>query len=145
MSDDLGAAPAPRRSGRVWLAVFVVLVFVSGAAAGALAERYLMPAWAGPRGGGHAHRHGDLAARFQRDLGLSDEQRVKVEAVLAKHAERFEALQEELRPRFAAERAALLEDMRPLLSPEQAQKLDTLMKAREREHRGRREHPAANP
>jgi len=136
---------------RVWFALFVLVVFCVGLAGGILigrrlpADRSIGRFLRGPRDVGpplaplenEGRRGGPirglLVDRLSRDLDLTDEQRGKIDAALASSRTRLDALQQDVRGRFDAERRAVREAIRSVLTPEQQQKFDRI----EREGRGR--------
>lgn len=122
------------RRAAVWFAVFAVVVFAGGVAAGVLLDRFLVPP--GPlfpfaRGlrGPDPDR---LADRLARELSLDAAQQARVRAIFASRREQVRRMHQELRAdarrRFAAEQAALREELRTVLTPAQQEKFDALVK-----------------
>lgn len=123
---------------RVWFALFVLVVFCVGLAGGVLIGRRLprerpvdrvlrgprdVPPGAldGRRGG---PMRGVLVERLARDLDLTPEQRVRIDAILAAGRARLETLQRDARQRFDDEGRGLRAQIRDVLTPEQQRKFD---------------------
>ena len=133
---------------RAWFALFVLVVFCVGLAGGILIGRRLPgerpfdlllrgPRDFGPPLAGDGRRGGPLRGRLierlSRDLDLTTEQRTKIDAALAASRSRLDAMQNNVRDNFDAERRAIREEIRNVLTPAQQQKFDQV----ERDSRGR--------
>ena len=113
---------------KLWFAGFVVLVFGIGVGAGMAVDRYVLYGVStdgpGSRDGGRFRTPPpptEVADRMTRELGLSAEQRVEIEAVFARGAERLEAFRQQSREQFDSLRAQLHEEIEAVLTPEQRQ------------------------
>ena len=119
------------RGTQVWMAAFVIVVFVCGLAAGALlGPRFgpggqpgfdRRPPGMGFRGPGS--RGPRLVERIAEDLALSEEQRTELEKVFTARRERFRAINEEVRERFETERGELRAALEEILTAEQLEQL----------------------
>ncbi|MDE2039817.1 MAG: hypothetical protein KGO96_08670 [Elusimicrobia bacterium] len=74
----------------------------------------------------HAPDPARLAQRFSRELGLSDPQRLSVQAALEASAGRLRSLREETAAKFKAIRAQTRSDIRAMLTPEQQKRFDEM-------------------
>lgn len=72
----------------------------------------------------------DFLQRMERELGLSPEQKERVEKALAESHKRTRALWEPLQPQFRSEVARVEGEIRSCLKPEQVSKFDELIKPR---------------
>lgn len=148
---------------RIWFALFVLVVFCAGVAAGVVLDRSLnrRPAVVrasdrgaprgpmesgsgGPGPGGGSRRGGGppprvLVDRLASELALTADQRTKIEEVLTARRTRLEAVQREVRDRFEAEQRSLRDEIRTLLTPEQQETFDK--NEQERSRFGRRGPP----
>ncbi len=109
---------------RIWFSLFVLAVFCVGLALGMLIGRRMAPPprpgpiferlMSGPgRGGPPPER---LLDRLQSRLGLTPEQRTRVEAIFGERRGRLERLQDEIRTRTDAEQRELREEMNKVLT-----------------------------
>lgn len=102
--------------------VAALVVFLLGAAAGALAfNAYQSWARASMRG-----QHGAHIERVFDQLQLNEEQKTKVQQILADARQQLGALRQESEPRFAEVRKQTDERLRQTLTPEQWQKFQQL-------------------
>lgn len=125
---------------RVWMALFVTLVFVCGLSIGLAAGLWFGPRGdGGPRWGGErriapgprafaAQRLLDRLAR--EDPALTDAQRARLAALLERRRESLEDVAREMRARFAAEQERLRADAAEILSPAQMEIFDRLRRPR---------------
>lgn len=117
---------------RIWIAVFVGLVFVSGLAVGHTTSTWLRDTdgLRGfrdlPQGRFESSRpiHGRLAEQLEQDPEFTDERRQQLEELLASRRARFRALNEEMRARFEEEQANLRSEMQAILTPAQMEIVD---------------------
>jgi hypothetical protein len=130
---------------QVWLAAFVVLVFVAGVATGVVigprlfasqAEPRAAVRWAGPPNFGSAGLADDAGPLVGpgRRLGPTPQQK-KLEAVLARRRERLLSFNREARDRFETEQRELRREIAEVLSPEQQRQFERWL---ERPRRGGR-------
>jgi hypothetical protein len=153
---------------RIWFALFVLVVFCAGLAGGVVLDRSLNrrpavdrafdrggprgpmgvgpggPGQGGPGPAGGPRRGGGppprvLVDRLASELGLSADQRTKVEEVLTARRTRLEAVQREVRDRFETEQRGLRDEIRTVLTPEQQETFDK--NEQERSRFGRRGPP----
>jgi hypothetical protein len=152
---------------RIWFAMFVLVVFCAGLAGGVVLDRSLTrrafdraagrggprgpmdfgpggPGPGGPGPGGGPRRGGGppprvLVDRLSSELGLSADQRTKVEEVLTARRARLESVQREVRDRFETEQRGLRDEIRTVLTPEQQETFDK--NEQERSRFGRRGPP----
>ena len=139
------------RSTQVWVAAFVVVVFVCGLAVGALL---------GPRFGsggqpgfdrrppgmglpGPGSRESRLVERIAEDLALGEEQRTELEEVFTARRERFRAINDEVRERFETERGEMRAALEEILTVEQLEQLDEEILRFREGRRGRRDDGSA--
>jgi hypothetical protein len=119
---------------RIWFSLFVLAVFCVGLASGVLLGRRMVgppgrpfgeiggPGLASGRRGGPPP--GVLLDRLNRDLGLTEDQRGRIDVVLRTSRERLDRFQQDTHDRLEAEQRALREQIRTELTPEQQQKFD---------------------
>ena len=139
MSDVESIPPAtpPRSSTKtIVIAVIVVLVaFVSGAAAGILADHVRMIR----RGHGPHDAPRMIHHLLSHRLDLTPEQDKKVKEILDRHHERIRALNESVRPQIRRELEAANAEIEAVLTPEQRAKYEKIKMRLERHgDRGRR-------
>lgn len=120
MNELLPPAPPPRRR---WLtAVLGILIFVAGAACGAglsvvvVANRIQ-----------HAIQHPEeapprIAARLKWRLGLDDDQRAKVEAIVAKHQTELMAIRREVQPKVVGQLDQVRDEISGVLTESQRER-----------------------
>ena len=125
---------------RTWFAVFVLVVFCTGAGAGMLAARFLVfppppGEGGGPRGGprGGGRGPGPLAPkeavdRLLDDLRLSPDQRAKFDQLMSDHRARLEAFYQDVQTRFETEQRDLRTAIRESFTPDQQQRFDAWLK-----------------
>lgn len=132
---------------RLWVGLFVTLVFVCGLSMGvALApllgppsvgrdgfQRSMRPG--GPRGGG-AFVSERILRRLEEDPTFTDEQRDRLTTLFTDREERFVRFNREMRQRFESERSRLRDDVATILTPEQMQQFESV-RDRARGRRGR--------
>jgi Spy/CpxP family protein refolding chaperone len=125
---------------RLWLAIFVLVVFVTGAFAGALVDRRwrvpepsaetMVPSPERPGMRGRGAEPGEIAqrntARLERALNLTPEQRGRVLDILQRRQARLRQLQEESRQLFVDEQRTLQDEISAVLTPEQRDRFQTL-------------------
>ena len=118
---------------RIWIALFVALVFVCGLSIG-----LAVTAWRGPgpgfdgmrgpfrRGGGPGGPGGPrgfvaerILDRLESDPDFTDEQRSRLETLFQERETRFREFNREMRQRFEAEQASLHDEIAAVLTPSQ--------------------------
>ena len=120
---------------KIWFALFVLVVFCAGAAAGVFVERRFdgpERSWRGggpPPGGPGSGRGGGpppeiLLRRLTDDLDLDAAQREQVGRVLRESRDRIEGLQHDVRQQFDREQQNLRDEIRKVLRPEQQQRFE---------------------
>ena len=130
---------------RVWIGLFVLVVFLAGLGAGIVAAPWL---GSGPRPGFGPGRGGPpvppisgrMLERIGSRLDLSDEQSERLSALFDARRERFRTIgremRREMRARFVAEQETLLAAIAEILTPAQMELFDAEI-ARLGEERGR--------
>jgi hypothetical protein len=116
---------------KIWFALFVLAIFGFGLATGLALGRRMgtlppegTPAFVrGPLGPGVAPRE-RLAERLDRVLGLSDDQREKVESILKARGARLAEVQREVAERTAREQRELQGEIRAILDEQQQDRFD---------------------
>jgi protein CpxP len=86
-------------------------------------------AFSGGHGFGSEEHHKHRIERLTKELGLTDEQKTKMEAIFKEQHEKFKALREETHNKLGT-----------VLSPEQMAKMDELKKQRQEHRKQRWEH-----
>ena len=119
---------------RLWVAAFVVLVFVSGLSIGlAVSARMGVgdPAigFRGPGRGGFRPGPPGLVSeriigRLEREPDFTEDQRDRLEALFTEREGRFRRFNREMRDRFEAEQASLREGVAAILTPAQMEIFD---------------------
>lgn len=119
---------------KVWFALFVLVVFCAGAAAGVfVGRRFDAPerAWrggppdpAGPPGRGGGPPPEVLLRRLTADLDLDAAQREEVGRVLRSSRDRIEGLQHDVRQQFDREQQNLRDEIRKVLRPDQRERFE---------------------
>ncbi len=131
---------------RVWVGLFVVVVFLAGLGAGIVAAPWLgfgSRSGLGPGRGGPPvpPLSGRVIERIAPRLDLSDDQRERLSALFDARRERFRSLDREmrrqLRARFAAEQETLRAAIADILTAAQMERFDAEI-VRMREERRRR-------
>ena len=113
----------------LWVALFVLVIFVAGLATGIIVTRGSPFGWFGPRPGpafvggpgasGGLFGRGRLLARISERLDLTDEQTDRLEQVFEARRERFRGQSEELRRRIGEQEEAFRNEIAGILTPEQ--------------------------
>jgi len=140
--------PRPRRgSPRLVAAIVLLAVFALGAAAGVLADRRLardrgdrregrggrLPSWVNRP----ESEHRKYWSRLHDQLGLTPDQRVAVDTLLARRARQLDAARHRMEPEMLLIMQTTRAQIDSILTPEQRQKLEEIRKER-RERRDRR-------
>ena len=124
---------------RVWIALCMVFVFVSGLSIGIAGTALIGPhMWAafgrGPLRPEVSGERRVLAAerildRLERDPDFTPAQRERVESLFAERTERLRAFNQEMRSRFATEQASLRGALADVLTPRQMSVFDETRRA----------------
>ena len=122
-------------------ALVVVVAFVGGLFVGIAGDRlYLIRTHQFfPRRAAEFAEH-RLVNRLQRELSLTDQQRVAVERIVAQRHAHVNAIWDSVRPRVRAEITAANAEIEKLLTPDQRTKFRSLQ-LRTEQHRGRGPRP----
>jgi Spy/CpxP family protein refolding chaperone len=127
---------------RVWFSLFILAVFCVGLALGLVLGRR-MPGgppqrsgiFMGPPGG--RPRGGMLIERLDRELQLTPEQKVRVQAIFDERRSHLEAVQRDIATRAEREQHELQAEVRKVLTPEQQSRFDRWLEQQPRGRRGR--------
>ncbi len=120
---------------RVWFAVFVLLIFVSGLALGVVLTRTLAqpgpfglsPMMMGRGGDGMMMRGPELRIdRLAESLGLNDSQRKELETVFQLRRERLRKFREEANSHFEAEQKEIRAQIEKILTSDQLKRFDEM-------------------
>jgi Spy/CpxP family protein refolding chaperone len=131
-------------SRKLWFALFVIVVFCLGAAAGVVADRQRSPVRRGfgvagvnrmLRGG--PPKPAEIADRMSRELNLTQGQRQELEVVFERNGDRLVQFRRETGARFDALRKQLDAEISAILTPEQREKFEAQRERRERNRPGR--------
>jgi Spy/CpxP family protein refolding chaperone len=125
---------------RLFFVLALVFVFAAGVVAGVFAERLWFakkPAFRGPsRGGVPTHD------RWSQELGLTDEQKAKIQEIFKKNEERMKDLRAEYNKfrsefdkRVGVVREELRKEIDAVLTPEQRKKQEAMIQRAREEHR----------
>lgn len=110
---------------RLWVGLFVLVVFVAGLAAGVLVRPWLSP---GPpprfgpaslRGGAPGPMGGRLLERLAADLELTPEQDLGLKAVFEARRLRLREINKEVRDLFETQQSQMNAEIAAILTPEQ--------------------------
>ena len=108
---------------RLWVGLFVLVVFVAGVGAGIVAAPWLgreLPERGIGRGGpGRPAMSGRLVDRMSSRLDLSEEQSARLRALFDARRDRFRAVNREMRERLAAEQGSFRTAIADILTPAQ--------------------------
>ena len=131
---------------RVWFSLFVLAVFCVGLAVGLVLGRRMprppdgagmfMGARGGPPGA-RSPRPGMLIERLDRELHLTDEQKVRVQSIFDGRRPHLEAIQREMATRASEEQRELQAEIRKVLTPDQQVRFDQWLEQQPRGRRGR--------
>ena len=118
---------------RIWFAIFVLVIFCTGAGIGVLGDRFLSgppppPPGAGPgRGGGRGPAPlgpKEAVDRLVDELKLSPEQRTRFDQLMFDRRDRLEEFYQDVQTRFETEQRQLRTAIRESLAPDQQQRFD---------------------
>ena len=127
---------------RVWVGLFVLVVFLAGLAAGVAAAPWLRfdprPGFGSFRGPGPPPVSSRLIERMSSTLDLTDDQTVRLEAVLDARRDTFRAISRDMRNRVEAERETFRSAIAEILTPEQMERFESEIVRMGEERGGRR-------
>ena len=119
---------------RLWVAAFVVLVFVTGLSiglavsarlgAGDPGNRFRGPGRTGFRPGPPGFVSERIIGRLAGEADFTEDQRERLEALFAEREGRFRQFNREMRERFEAEQASLHDGVATILTPTQMEIFD---------------------
>ena len=119
---------------RLWVAAFVILVFVSGLSIGLAVSAWMGdgargngfrgPGRSGLRPGPPGPVSERIIGRLEGESDFTEEQRVRLQALFAQRESRFRQFNREMRERFEAEQASLREAVAAILTPAQMEVFD---------------------
>ncbi|GEM_PF-486138 len=111
---------------KIWL--ILLSVFLLGCLTGAALDGvYRARPDAGKSGAAYQGKREAMFEDLRRDLNLSDEQAAAVRKILDETLREYEALRQEVRPRYEEARLRMQARLRALLRSEQQQRFDTKM------------------
>jgi len=121
---------------KLWFAVFVLVVFCLGAAAGVVADRYRVfgrrPFGVAGSMRGAPPKPSEIADRMSRELDLTADQRRQLEAVFQRNSDRLRQFRRETGAQFQALRTQIDSEISAILTPEQRVKFEAQRRRRER-------------
>jgi hypothetical protein len=139
----------PDSRARVWFALFVLVVFCAGAAAGIVIGRHVpprefgggMPFFGRGRGPGPMGMGGPgrgeppalpphLVEHLASELQLDDAQTTEIRRILDERRDRLDQVHREAREKFDQEQRGLHEAIRAVLRPDQREKFDRMTRGR---------------
>jgi Spy/CpxP family protein refolding chaperone len=114
---------------RLWIVVSLVLVFAAGAAAGIFAERNWFPHRPSmrPSGRGPAQGSAPTHDRWSKELGLTEDQKARMQEIFKKNDGRMNVLQADFFKQLGEIRAEMRKEMDAVLTPEQKAKQDAMI------------------
>jgi Spy/CpxP family protein refolding chaperone len=133
----------PDNRTRVWFSLFVLAVFCVGLALGLVLGRRMAPPqragmFMGPPGGpGGRPRGGMLIERLDRELQLTADQKVRVQAIFDERRSHLESVQRDIVTRAEQEQRELQAEVRKVLTADQQGKFDRWLEQQPRGRRGR--------
>jgi Spy/CpxP family protein refolding chaperone len=121
--------------GRVVAALVLLLVALAGGLAGVAADRLLLlpHMFGGPDFRRH-DRHGppppnhEFRDRFARDLGLTDDQQVRIDSIMDRQMREVRGVRRQVQPRLDSIITRTRHELDAVLTPEQRQKAEVLRK-----------------
>ena len=127
--------PGGAGRGRVIAGLVLLLVALAGGLAGVAVDRLvLLPHMFGGRDFGPRGRHGppppnhEFRDRFAHDLGLTDDQQVRIDSIMDRQMREVRAIRREVQPRVDSIISGARRELDAVLTPEQRQKAEILRK-----------------
>lgn len=119
IANEIPLVSGPRRP---WLRSLLcgLAILVSGIVIGAVAAAVMLQNRPAKDSFFRERSPEKIAAHMQKEYGLDDDQKQKVQSVLADHMKRFSDMRSEMQPRIEAEHEAFRAAMEQVLTPEQA-------------------------
>jgi Spy/CpxP family protein refolding chaperone len=115
---------------RAAIALYIALVFVSGAVLGAVGHRFYVASTSPARPSPEDVRK-RITAEYQQRLKLTDDQLAKLNIIMDETRARIEETRQKLHPAYQKIREEQQEKFRDLLTPDQRQEYDKIRKERE--------------
>ena len=135
-------------STRMWVGLFVLVVFVAGLAAGVAVRPWIMmgprqarvgmPRTAPPPGGPPARMTERLLDRIADDVDLTAEQDQQLREVFGRRQQRMRDINDEVRAQFETEQAQMNAEIAAILTPEQMEIFENEIVRMRRDRRGPR-------
>lgn len=122
---------------KLWFAIFVIVILVIGFGAGVASDRYLLLGRRPFGGRPGPPKPTEIAVRMSQELGLSADQRMRLEAVFERNGDRLEKFRAQTRAEFERLRNQLDTEISAILTPEQRAKFEEQRKRRGRAPGGR--------
>ncbi|MXZ72105.1 MAG: hypothetical protein F4Z04_11490 [Acidobacteria bacterium] len=129
-----------------WVALFVLVIFVTGLAAGIIVTRSSPFGWFGPRPRPPAFAGREMSGppmrqrlmqRISERLDLTDQQEERLEQVFEARRERFRAEREAMRQRIETEEETFRSEIADILTPEQLETFNAVIVRLDDERRRR--------
>lgn len=125
-------------SSRIRATALLLLVFAAGGAAGVAGERlWLGRAAAGEAAGESDGRRATVIERFADDIGLTAEQRARIDSILERSHERFQALFKGIKPRYEALIDSVRGEIEAELTPDQVERYRAILREQEEKEKAR--------
>lgn len=116
-------------TGKKWMLLSVVLVFICGIFAGILVEREFLHSHSDRGHGKKGHDSTDFVAKkFAKDLSLTVDQQKKVEEIFNKHKPEFEAIRKDVKSRMKPIFVEMDKEILSVLDEGQKAKFKEMMK-----------------
>jgi len=118
--------------------LLAVVIFLIGVICGTILDKILVSKWRGhrPFDARFIEKRdvsGNMLHRFEKDLDLTAEQKVKISAILEEQKKEMEKLMKDVHPRIEARMNAFREKIRNVLDDKQKEKFDKMVE----KHKGR--------
>jgi Spy/CpxP family protein refolding chaperone len=121
--------------GRTMAGLVLLLVALAGGLAGVAVDRLvLLPQMRGGPDFGRHGRHGppppnhEFRDRFAHDLGLTDDQQVRIDSIMDRQMREVRAIRSQVQPRVDSIISGARRELDAVLTPEQRQKAEALRK-----------------
>jgi Spy/CpxP family protein refolding chaperone len=129
-----GSRVGGRPRGRMRALLVLLLVAMAGGLAGVAVDRiFLLPRWEhGPRGPGGpglgGPRDREFRDRFARELGLTPDQRTRIDAIMDREGQQMRAVRAQIRPGLDSIITRTRRQLDSVLTPEQRTKAEAIRK-----------------